>query len=130
MAIVTVMMVRINGRRCAIPVHNVVEVASLERECIHSIGGHETILLRDEVLPLDRLDDMFGHSERTDILVVLQYQNRKRSIAVDLIEGQQEVVIKPLSTVVGTCRGVSGVTIPGDGEVVPVLDVNALIKES
>ncbi len=130
MAIVTVMMVRINGRRCAIPVHNVVEVASLEGISIHSIGGHDTILLRDEVLPLDRLDDMFGRSPRTDILVVLQHQNRKRSIAVDLIEGQQEVVIKPLSTVVGTCRGVSGVTIPGDGEVVPVLDVNAIIKET
>jgi len=130
MAIVTVMMVRINGRRCAIPVHNVVEVASLEDQYIHSIGGHETILLRDEVLPLDRLDDMFGRSPRTDILVVLQHQNRKRSIAVDLIEGQQEVVIKPLSTVVGICRGVSGVTIPGDGEVVPVLDVNAIIKET
>lgn len=130
MAIVTVMMVRINGRRCAIPVHNVVEVASLEAGCIHTIGGHETILLRDEVLPLDRLDDMFGRSARTEILVVLQHQNRKRSIAVDLIEGQQEVVIKPLSTVVGTCRGVSGVTIPGDGEVVPVLDVNAIIKET
>lgn len=130
MAIVTVMMVRINGRRCAIPVHNVVEVASLEGISIHSIGGHDTILLRDEVLPLDRLDDMFGRSPKTDILVVLQHQNRKRSIAVDLIEGQQEVVIKPLSTVVGTCRGVSGVTIPGDGEVVPVLDVNAIIKET
>ncbi len=130
MAIFTVMMVRINGRRCAIPVHNVVEVASLEQEYIHTIGGHETILLRNEVLPLDRLDDMFGRSDRTDILVVLQHQNRKRSIAVDLIEGQQEVVIKPLSTVMGSCRGVSGVTIPGDGEVVPVLDVNALIKET
>jgi len=130
MAIVTVMMVRINGRRCAIPVHNVVEVASLEKEYIHTIGGHEAILLRNEVLPLDRLDDMFGRSDRTDILVVLQHQNRKRSIAVDLIEGQQEVVIKPLSSVAGSCRGVSGVTIPGDGEVVPVLDVNALIKET
>lgn len=130
MAIVTVMMVRINGRRCAIPVHNVVEVASLVQERIHSIGGHEAILLREEVLPLDRLDDMFGISEKSEILVVLQHQNRKRTICADLIEGQQEVVIKPLSNVVGVCRGISGVTIPGDGEVVPVLDVNSMIKEN
>jgi two-component system chemotaxis sensor kinase CheA len=130
MAIVTVMMVRINGRRCAIPVHNVVEVASLVQERIHSIGGHEAILLRDEVLPLDRLDDMFGHSEKSEILVVIQQQNRKRTICADSIEGQQEVVIKPLSNVVGICRGISGVTIPGDGEVVPVLDVNSMIKEN
>ncbi|MDD1715660.1 MAG: chemotaxis protein CheA, partial [Methanolinea sp.] len=130
MAIVTVMMVRINGRRCAIPVQNVVEVASLVQERIHSIGGHEAILLRDEVLPLDRLDDMFGNSEKSEILVVLQHQSRKRTICADLIEGQQEVVIKPLSNVVGICRGISGVTIPGDGEVVPVLDVNSMIKEN
>ena len=49
---------------------------------------------------------------------------------MDLIEGQQEVVIKPLSTVIGMCKGVSGVTIPGDGEVVPVLDVNSILKEA
>jgi len=81
-------------------------------------------------MPLDRLDDMFGCSPATEILVVLQDQNRKRTIAVDEIEGQQEVVIKPLSKVVGTVRGISGVTIPGDGEVVPVLDVTSLIKET
>ncbi len=130
MAIVNVMMVRINEKRCAIPVNNVVEVASLTPEKIHHIGTHEMILLREELLPLDRLDDMFGKSEKSEILVVLSHQNKKRSIAVDLIEGQQEVVIKPLSTIVGMCRGVSGVTIPGDGEVVPVLDVNSIIKET
>jgi len=81
-------------------------------------------------MPLDRLDDMFGRSPATEILVVLQHQNRKRTIAVDEIEGQQEVVIKPLSKVVGTVRGISGVTIPGDGEVVPVLDVNSIVSET
>jgi two-component system chemotaxis sensor kinase CheA len=130
MAIVNVIMVRINGRRCAIPVNNVVEVAGLSVSKIHHIGTQEAIMMRDEVLPLDRLDDMFGKSDQTEILVVLQHQNKKRAIAVDMIEGQQEVVIKPLSSMVGGCRGISGITIPGDGEVVPVLDVNAIVKES
>ena len=31
---------------------------------------------------------------------------------------------------IGMCRGISGVTIPGDGEVVPVIDVNSIIKEN
>lgn len=130
MAIVNVMMVRINNRRCAIPINNVVEVASLSEEKIHRVGSQEAIILRDEVLALDRLDDMFGLSEKSEIIIVLQNQNRKRSLAVDMIEGQQEVVIKPLSNVIGMCRGVSGVTIPGDGEVVPVLDVNSILKET
>ncbi len=130
MAIVNVIMVRINGRRCAIPVNNVVEVAGLSVSRIHHIGTQEAIMMRDEVLPLDRLEDMFGKSDRTEILVVLQHQNKKRTIAVDMIEGQQEVVIKPLSSMIGGCRGISGITIPGDGEVVPVLDVNAIVKEN
>lgn len=127
MAIVEVMMIRINGRRCAIPISNVVEVAMLKSEGIHSVGNSRVILLRDEVLPLYALDDMFGSSHAGEVLVVLQYRSKKCGIVADVVEGQQEVVVKPLSGLVGTCPGVGGVTIPGDGEVVPVLDVNTII---
>lgn len=130
MAIVNVMMVRTNGKRFAIPVNNIVEVAALSGITVHRIGTVNTVVLRDEVLPLDRLDDMFGTSARNEILVVVQTQKGKRSVAVDLIEGQQEVVIKPLGLTIGSVRGISGVTIPGDGEVVPVIDVNAIVKEA
>jgi len=85
------------------------------------------ILLRDEVLPLFTLDDMFGGSNGGDVLVVLQNGHKKCGIVSDVVEGQQEVVVKPLSSLIGICPGVSGVTIPGDGEVVPVLDVNTMI---
>jgi two-component system, chemotaxis family, sensor kinase CheA len=130
MAIVDVMMVRINDRRCAIPVNNIIEVASLTGAGIHTIGSRETILLRDEVLPLDRLEDMFGASRKSEILVVIQNQEKKSAITVDAIEGQQEVVIKPLTRIIGVCRGIGGVTIPGDGQVVPVLDVNSIVTEN
>jgi len=130
MAIVMVMMIRINNRRCAIPITNVAEVASLAAFPIQNIGHGEGILMRDEIIVLYRLDDMFGRSQNEEVIVVLQNQNRKGAIIADLIEGQQEVVIKPLSKFVGTCDGVSGVTIPGDGEVVPVVDVKAILRES
>jgi two-component system, chemotaxis family, sensor kinase CheA len=129
MAIVMVMMIRINNRRCAIPITNVAEVASLAAFPIQNIGHGEGILMRDEIIVLCRLDDMFGRSQNEEVIVVLQNQNRKGAVIADLIEGQQEVVIKPLSKFVGTCDGVSGVTIPGDGEVVPVLDVKAILRE-
>jgi two-component system, chemotaxis family, sensor kinase CheA len=127
MAIVEVMMVRINGRRCSIPISNIVEVATLKIDSLYHIGGREAVMLRGEVLPLYRLEDMFGSSETRDIVVVLQHQNRKCCITVDMVEGQQEVVIKPLNNIFGNCRGISGVTIPGDGEVIPVLDISTLI---
>jgi two-component system chemotaxis sensor kinase CheA len=127
MAIVEVMIVRLNNKRIAIPISAIVEVASMKRENIHRIGTQESILLRDEVLPLHMLKDMFGHSDQTEILVVVQYDNHKCCISVDLVEGQQEVVVKPLSSIIGITRGISGITILGDGHVVPVLDVNTMV---
>ncbi len=127
MAIIDVMMVHINGRRCAIPVSNVVEVAQTRPEAIHRIGNSEAILLRDQTLPLHRLEDMFGRAEKSDTLVVLQNDGRRCCITVDTVDGQQEVVVKPLSRIAGSCRGISGITIPGDGDVVPVLDVNTMV---
>ncbi len=127
MAIIDVMMVHINGMRCAIPISNVVEVAQMRTDAIHRIGSSEAILLRDQILPMHRLEDMFGRTERSDTLVVLQNSGRRCCIIVDTVDGQQEVVVKPLSRIAGSCRGISGITIPGDGDVVPVLDVNSMI---
>jgi two-component system chemotaxis sensor kinase CheA len=127
MAIVEVMMVRIRGRRCAIPITNVVEVAVLRSDAVRHIGGKEVLLLRDEVLSLRRLEDMFGTADGGDLVIVVQHQSKKAGITIDAVDGQQEVVIKPLNSLFGSCRGIGGVTIPGDGEVVSVLDISTLL---
>ncbi|MDD1695194.1 MAG: chemotaxis protein CheA [Methanoregula sp.] len=127
MAIVDVMIVRINGKRLAIPISSIVEVANFKRDSTHHIGNGEAILLRDEVLQIFWLNEMIGASDVCEVLIVIQYQKRKCCIPVDLVEGQQEVVVKPLSSFIGNTRGVSGVTILGDGDVVPVLDVNTMV---
>lgn len=127
MAIVDVMIVRINGKRLAIPISSIVEVANFKRNTTHRIGKGEAILLREEVLQIFWLDDMVGSSKICEILIVVQYQKRKCCVPVDVVEGKQEVVVKPLNRFIGTTRGVSGVTILGDGDVVPVLDVNTMV---
>jgi len=127
MAIVDVMIVRINGKRLAIPISSIIEVANFKRDTIHRIGKGEAILLRDEVLQIYWLNEMVGASDICDVLIVVQYQKRKCCIPVDVVEGKQEVVVKPLSRFIGNTRGVSGVTILGDGDVVPVLDINTMV---
>ncbi len=126
MAIVDVMIVRINRKRLAIPISSIVEVANFKKEGMHHIGKGEVTLIRDEVLQILWLNDMVGSSDRCEILIVVQYQKRKCCIPVDAVEGKQEVVVKPLSSFIGTTKGISGVTILGDGDVVPVLDVNTM----
>ncbi|MEN6443420.1 MAG: chemotaxis protein CheA [Methanoregula sp.] len=127
MAIVDVMIVRINNKRLGIPISSIVEVANFKKDMVHHIGQGEAILLRDEVLQISWLNEMVGPSDACEILIVVQYHKRKCCIPVDAVEGQQEVVVKPLSSFVGNARGVSGVTILGDGDVVPVLDINTMI---
>jgi two-component system, chemotaxis family, sensor kinase CheA len=127
MAIVDVMIVKINTRRLGIPISSIVEVANFKRDSTHHIGKGEAILLRDEVLPILWLNEMMGESKKCEILIVVQYQKRKVCIPVDIVEGQQEVVVKPLSTFIGNTRGISGITILGDGDVVPVLDINTMV---
>jgi two-component system chemotaxis sensor kinase CheA len=126
MAIVDVMIVRINKKRLAIPISSIVEVANFRKDKSHRIGKGEVTLLRDEVLQILWLNEMVGSSDRCEILIVVQYQKRKCCIPVDAVEGKQEVVVKPLSSFIGTTKGISGVTILGDGDVVPVLDVNTM----
>jgi two-component system chemotaxis sensor kinase CheA len=127
MAIFDVMIVRINKKRFGIPISSIVEVANFRRDATHRIGKGEAILLREEVLQILRLDEMAGASQECEILVVVQYQKRKCCIPVDMVEGKQEVVVKPLSSFIGVTRGVSGVTILGDGAIIPVLDVNSMV---
>jgi two-component system chemotaxis sensor kinase CheA len=126
MAIVDIMIVRINGKRLGIPISSIVEVANYRKDETHTIGKGEAVLLRDEVLQLLWLNDMVGASELCEILIVVLFQKRKCCIPVDLVEGQQEVVVKPLSSFIGNTRGISGITILGDGDVIPVLDVNTM----
>ncbi|MGB8219273.1 MAG: chemotaxis protein CheA [Methanoregula sp.] len=126
MAIVDVMIVRLNKKRLAIPISSIVEVANFRKDKSHRIGKGEVTLLRDEVLQILWLNEMVGSSDRCEILIVVQYQKRKCCIPVDAVEGKQEVVVKPLSSFIGTTKGISGVTILGDGDVVPVLDVNTM----
>ena len=127
MAIVDVMIVRINKKRLGIPISSIVEVANFKKGDTHQIGKGEAILLRDEVLQILWLDELVGASDSCEVLIVVQYQKRKCCIPVDVVEGKQEVVVKPLSGFIGPTRGVSGVTILGDGEVIPVIDVNTII---
>ncbi|HPS23812.1 MAG TPA: chemotaxis protein CheA [Methanoregulaceae archaeon] len=126
MAIVDVMIVRICNRRLAIPISSIVEVANFKKDGMHRIGKGDVTMLRDEVLQILWLNEMVGSSDRCEILIVVQYQKRKCCIPVDAVEGKQEVVVKPLSSFIGTTKGISGVTILGDGDVVPVLDVNTM----
>ncbi|WP_334110099.1 chemotaxis protein CheW, partial [Thermodesulfitimonas autotrophica] len=52
---------------------------------------------------------------------------RKYCLFVDELVGQQQIVIKGLSSYLGRVRGVSGCAILGDGDISMILDIADLV---
>src|SRR6202040_3478785 len=109
----------------------------------HRVNHREAIVLRETILPLVALRQVFGADEgaepevgnadgsRLVVAVHTTTQNaRQVGLIVDGLIGEQEIVIKPLGYLVGDIAGVSGAAILGDGSVALIVDVPALIAHA
>ena len=61
-------------------------------------------------------------------VIVVQMRNQQFCLVVDHIIGQEEVVIKPLGTMLYSTPGFSGATITGDGGIALILDIPSLMN--
>jgi two-component system chemotaxis sensor kinase CheA len=134
LAIISALMVDVGGYTYAIPAGSVVESLKFRPEEVNRIGGRETLRLRDRIVPLFRLAQLFGHEGRAlldlSYAVVLGRGEKRLGLAVDRLLGQQEVVIKALDPIVSAAGlGLAGATIMGDGRVVLILDVAAFFGD-
>jgi two-component system chemotaxis sensor kinase CheA len=133
LAIIAALMVEVAGRTYAIPLGSVVESLKLRPEELHRIGGREALRIRERIVPVVRLADLFaladGATAARQYVVILGRGDKRIGLVVDHLKGQQEVVIKALdSSVSGAGLGLAGATIMGDGRVVLILDVTALFE--
>ena len=131
LAIISVLLVEVSGRTYAVPLSSVVETLRLDPAEIHRINHRETLRLRERIVPVLRLTDLFAVPEAAQeerrYVVIVGRGDRRVGIVVDRLRGQQEVVIKALDpAVTGDPPVVAGATIMGDGRVVLILDVAAL----
>jgi two-component system, chemotaxis family, sensor kinase CheA len=131
LAIITALLVEVGGRPYAVPIGTVVESLRFHREQAHRINGRDTLRIRDRLVPLLYLSELFDVSSpgRGDYIVILGRGDKRLGLVVDRLRGQQEVVIKGLDpAVLGASSAVAGATIMGDGRVVLILDVAALFE--
>ncbi len=133
LAILPTLMVRLNQYQFALPLSNVLEAFNMQPDLINVVDGHEVIRVRDKPLPLFYLnpwlvhDDHFSGPEVTQKVIVVQMGNQRFCLVVDHIAGQEEVVIKPLGTMLHNTQGFSGATITGDGSIALIIDVPSLL---
>ena len=69
------------------------------------------------------------YSRSGQLFPVLLARAGEQSVAlhVDDLIGRREIVVKPVGAQISTVRGISGATILGDGRVVLILEMNALV---
>ena len=135
LAIIQALIIELAGRLYAISLNSVSEIIKILPEQIQTIEKKEVMELRDETLPLLRLKDMFGLTEKNEkrkklFVVVIGFGIKKIGVIVDALRGQQDIVIKSIGETFKNSKGIAGASDLGNQKTILVLDVGALIEEA
>ena len=133
LAIIQALLVASQEDLFAVPLSNVIETVRIVEEDIYTIEGRSVLKLRDEVLPLVNMADIFNIEkilmpEKYLYVVILGLGATKIGLIVDRFIGQEEIVIKSLGEFLKGLPGIAGATIRGDGRVTLIVDVASLMK--
>jgi len=136
-ALIRGLQVETGGRVCILPAANVELTARPPRDQIRCVENRDTVLLGGELFSLVSLAGVLGLRERgreeespCQQVVLLQAADKRIAFAVDQVVGVQEVLVKPLGSQLSRVRNVSGATVLGNGSVVPILNINDLVRSA
>jgi two-component system chemotaxis sensor kinase CheA len=147
LAILPTLMVRIQGRKFALPMSVVQEIFELERRRINTVDNRMTVMVRNKAMPLFFLERWLeriqapvasavasGNAAAEVVdderqVVTVQLGHQTIGFVVDEVIGLEEVVIKPLGAMLHGLPGLAGSTITGDGRIALIIDIPSLIKQ-
>ena len=132
LAIIQSLLVSVQEEYYAIPLASVLETVRITPDEIQSVEGRSVLRLRDEVLSLVHLADLFDVERVFSMgehayVVIIGIAETKIGLIVDSLVGQEEVVIKSLGEYLKGIEGIAGATIRGDGRVTLIVDVGAIM---
>ena len=142
LAIVSALIVECAGQRLAIPQLAVVELVRAQSNSEHRIERIKdtpVLRLRNKLLPLMSMREILGmdagpdvetmmesEDEESGFIVVMQVGGNIFGVVVDGVFHTEEIVVKPMSTMLRNISTFSGNTILGDGSVIMILDPNGV----
>lgn len=133
------LMVQIGDDLYAIPlntIEGIVRVSPFELEHYYQdpdarfdyAGDNYLVRYLGTMLDSDATPKLDGQSLPLPVILVRSTENTV-ALQVDRLLGSREIVVKTLGVQFSSVRGVSGATVTGDGSVVVILDLHALIRE-
>ncbi len=134
LAIIDGLVVEVGINRYVIPLPVVREIfRPLENTLFSVIGRDEMVLVREELMPIVRLNQRLGIQARATLpseglLVVIESESKRFCLLVDDLLGKQEVVIKSLGETFKDVSGFSGCAVLGDGRVGLILDTDGIYR--
>jgi len=135
LASIQTLLFRVGGRLFAVPLSSVVEITRITDQEIHRVDQREVLRLREQILTLVRLHNL-GRLHAIDtqavkkkhFVIVIGAAEKRFGLVVDSLVGEEELVIKALPGEIVSSDLVSGASILGDGTVVLILNVPAVLS--
>ncbi len=130
LAILPVLILRLGEQSFAVPLSMVREILSVSQGQLHQVSGRATMVVRGEVLPVLPLAQLIGweaSDKAPEVGVLMQFGNNSFILSADGFAGHDDVVIKSLDTF--RPKGVAGVTMSSEGDIVLILDIKELLSD-
>ena len=136
LAIIDGVVVRVGNERYIIPTTGIKEsLVAPEDSYNRIVGKGETVFIRNRVIPLLRIDKVFGiegavQDPNEGILIIVESDKQEAALLVDEMLDKQEIVIKSLGEGLNKINGLSGGAIMPDGSVGLILDIPTLLPKA
>ena len=136
LAIIDGVIVRIGKERYIIPTLSIKESMTAESGTFNKIVGKgETIFIRGRIIPLLRMNHIFGIEGGTDdpnegLLMIVESDGQEAALLIDEMLDKQEIVIKTLGDGLNKIEGLAGGAIMSDGNVGLIVDIPTLLPKS
>ncbi|MDO8810877.1 MAG: chemotaxis protein CheA [Gallionella sp.] len=129
LAILPVLILRLGDQSFAVPLSMVREILSITPDQLQQVSGRATMVVRGEVLPVLPLAQLIGWEQGAvpEVGVLMQFGNNSFILSADGFAGHDDVVIKSLDTF--RPKGVAGVTMSSEGDIVLILDIKELLSD-
>ena len=133
LAILPTLMVSFEDDSYAIPLTSVQEIFDYDSSQINRIDGQMMVRLREKSIPLLFLSDWLAPDQvkdnyAGDKVIIVSIGNQRAGLVVEQVNGQEEVVIKPLGVMMRHLEGYAGATITGNGNIALILDLPGVIQ--
>ncbi|HEV2522021.1 MAG TPA: chemotaxis protein CheA [Candidatus Acidoferrales bacterium] len=132
LASIQALMFSVEKQHYAVPLDSVIEITRASENEIHKVDGREVIRVREQVLSVVRLDQLTSgrscSSKSRHFVVTISSGSHRFGLVVDGLIGEEELVIKAFQDRLVATELVSGASILGDGTVVLILNVPAVVS--